>query len=60
MGGAIVVACALCRWVLRFELTVGPPFPVLGLNDGAAAPRPRTLEALSWHLPLLVHGPLGA
>ncbi|PNH02309.1 hypothetical protein TSOC_011724 [Tetrabaena socialis] len=45
------------RWVLRFELTVGPRISFASVDKRARAPRPQ-LEQLVWSLPLVVRPPL--
>ncbi|KAG2486186.1 hypothetical protein HYH03_015148 [Edaphochlamys debaryana] len=47
------------RWVLRFELTVGPRIAFAALDKRARSPRP-ALEQLVWSLPLVVRPPVAA
>ncbi|KAG2437525.1 hypothetical protein HYH02_011168 [Chlamydomonas schloesseri] len=45
------------RWVLRFELTVGPRINFAALDKRLKSPRP-TFEQLVWSLPLVVRPPV--
>lgn len=45
------------RWVLRFELTVGPRINFAALDKRLKSPRP-AFEQLVWSLPLVVRPPV--